>query len=245
MCNDEQRVALVNGAQQFCGPAAARALADAGLAVFCHDAAFADEQARQDFGAANPGLTPLSGQTPEALVSAVLEHRGRLDVLVSNDGHPAVRAAIEDAELDDLRAALEALLVFPYAMAAAAVPAMKRQGAGKILFVTSGTPLRGLAKYSMYCAARGATNSLAVSLARELARFNIQVNAIAPNFVANPTYFPDSLLADEQARQKILSQVPMGRMGTAEETGALVAFLTGAGSDFITGRVIPLDGGWA
>jgi len=245
MSDSEQRVALVTSVEDFCGPPAARALSDAGLAVLCHAPGFADDATREEYTEAHPELTPLAEQSPEGLVRTVLEARGRLDVVVSNDVHPAVRAAIEDADLADLRAGLESMLVAPFALARAAVPAMKHKGSGKILFVSSGTPLRGLPKYSMYCAARGATNALTLSLARELARFNIQVNAIAPNFVENPTYFPPDLLADEQARNKILSQIPMGRLGTAEEVGALIAFLTGPGSDFITGRVIPIDGGWA
>jgi len=213
--------------------------------VVCHDPSFEDASARKTFAATHPDWQVSAEQAPGPLVAEVVERHGRVDVLVSNDVHPAVRARVEEADLDDLRATLEALVVAPFAMVAAVVPVMKPQGSGKIVIVSSGTPLRGLANYGMYCAARGGANALAVSLARELARHNIQVNAIAPNFVENPTYFPASLLAEEKNRVKILSQVPMGRLGRPEEAGSLVAFLAGSGSDFITGRVIPLDGGWA
>jgi NAD(P)-dependent dehydrogenase (short-subunit alcohol dehydrogenase family) len=97
----------------------------------------------------------------------------------------------------------------------------------------------------MYVAARGGANALAVSLARELAPFNIQVNAVAPNFVESPTYFPPALLADPQALAKITRNIPLGRLGKPGEVGALVAFLASNQADFITGHVMPIAGGWA
>ena len=99
--------------------------------------------------------------------------------------------------------------------------------------------------YAAYAAARGGTNALAVSLARELARHNIRVNAVAPNYIESPSYFPPDLLADEAARAKILRNVPLGRLGTPDEVAALIALLASERGAFITGRVLPVDGGWA
>jgi len=243
--NSSAPVALVTNVTGFCGQPAAEALAAEDFTVVCHDPDFADPAAREAYASAHPVLQPATAREPQALVGEVLAAHGRLDVLVNNDVYPAIRARVEAAALDDLRASLESLVVAPFALTAAAVPVMKERGQGKIIFVTSGTALRGLSNYSMYCAARGSANALVVSLARELARHNIQVNAIAPNFVENPTYFSAKVLDDEQARAKILSQIPLGRLGKPGEAGALVAFLAGPGSDFITGRVLPLDGGWA
>ena len=122
---------------------------------------------------------------------------------------------------------------------------LKARRAGKILFVTSATPLRGLPGYSMYVTARGAANALAVTLAKELARDNIQVNAVAPNYVESPDYFPAELLDDPKTRDKILANIPLGRLGKPEELAALIAFLASGKADFITGQVIPFAGGWA
>lgn len=239
------RVALVTHVTHFVGGASARALADRGATVVCHDETFADADAREAFRAANPGLHAVAEQTPPELVQRIAGDHGALDVLVNNDPFPAIRARIEDANLDDLRDGLEALVVRPFALTASVVPQMRARRAGKIVFVTSAAPFRGLANYSMYVAARGAGNALAVSLARELAAFNVHVNAVAPNFVESPTYFPETLLADPEARAKIESNIPLGRLGKPEEVGALIAFLASPGADFLTGQVIPIAGGWA
>jgi NAD(P)-dependent dehydrogenase (short-subunit alcohol dehydrogenase family) len=243
---ERRRVALVSNVNHFVGLAAAQVLASDGARVVCHDAAFADADARTRFAADNPGLEAAAEQEPAAVVAAALDAGGgRLNALVANEAYPAIRAPVEAAKLDDLRAGLEALVVRPFALIAAAVPAMKRQGSGSIVLVTSAAPLRGLPNYSMYTAARGGANALAVSLARELARYGVRVNAVAPNYVESPSYFPPELLADEAARAKILANVPLGRLGTPEEVGALIAFLASDRCGFITGRVLPVDGGWA
>ena len=133
----------------------------------------------------------------------------------------------------------------PFALTQAVVPAMREQRRGRIVFVTSATPLRGLPNYSMYVSARGAANALAVSLARELGRDNIQVNAVAPNYVENPDYFPPELVADAETLARIVKPIPLGRLGKPEELGATIAFLTSPGAGYLTAQVISVAGGWA
>jgi NAD(P)-dependent dehydrogenase (short-subunit alcohol dehydrogenase family) len=239
------RVALVTNVRHFVGAAAARELVRLGAAVFCHDAAFDAAAARQDFAAAAPGARPLAEQGPDALIGALEAAAGPLDILVNNDFHPAVRAPIEDADPAELRRGFEALTVTPFRFAAAAAARMKTRRRGKIVFVTSAAPLHGLPNYSMYAAARGAANALAVSLAKELAAFNIQVNAVAPNYIASPSYFPPELIANPEAMKKFSDKVPLKRLGTPDEVAAAIGFLASPGSDFITGHVLPVAGGWA
>ena len=107
--------------------------------------------------------------------------------------------------------------MFPFRMASAVVPQMKARKRGKILFITSASPLRGLPNYSMYVTARGGANALAVSLARELGRHNIQVNAIAPNYVESPSYFPPELVNDPEALARMTRNIPLNRLGKPEE----------------------------
>ena len=122
---------------------------------------------------------------------------------------------------------------------------MIAQGHGKIIFVTSATPLRGLPNYSMYVIARGAANSMAVTLAQELARDNIQVIAVAPNYVESPSYFPKSLTENPETLARITRHIPLGRLGKPEEIAALIAFLASERAGFMTGMVVPFAGGWA
>jgi NAD(P)-dependent dehydrogenase (short-subunit alcohol dehydrogenase family) len=164
---------------------------------------------------------------------------------VSNDDAPAIRAPLEEASVEDFRTGLEEMMVRPFMLAKEAVKPMKRQGGGRILLVTSAAPFRGLANYSMYAAARGGANALALTMARELAPHNIIVNAVAPNYVANPSYFPPKLLADPQALAKIERNIPLGRLGKPEEVGALIEFFAVGDCAFVTGHVVPIAGGWA
>ncbi|MCY4551157.1 MAG: SDR family oxidoreductase [Defluviicoccus sp.] len=241
----KDRVVLITNVEHFVGRPVAEELATLGATVACHDRSFTDAEAAEGFAAANPGLTVIREQTPAEIVAAATAELGRIDVVVCNDAGAAVRAPVETARAEDLRSALEEMVVFPFQLAGAAVPQMKQRRRGKILFITSATPLRGLPNYSIYVTARGAANALAVSLAQELGRDNIQVNAIAPNYVESPTYFPPELVADPEALAMMTRNIPLKRLGKPDEIAALVAFYASDKSDFITGHVMPFAGGWA
>ena len=229
----EGRVIVITHARHFVGPAAARVLAGYGATAVCHE------------GEAGPGIVVPAASEPEALIDEVVAAQGRIDALICNDAYPAVRAPVDEAEPGEMGRALEALVEWPYRLIGRAVPAMKAAGAGRILMVTSAAPLRGLANYSMYATARGAGNALVKSLSLELAPFNIQVNAIAPNYIRNPTYFPPELLANEKAMAKMLSNIPLKRLGEPEEVAETIAFFASDKCGFITGHVVPIAGGWA
>ncbi|TVQ29670.1 MAG: SDR family oxidoreductase [Geminicoccaceae bacterium] len=235
-----QRI-LVTHVRGFLGLPAARACAAAGAHVLCHDPSFVDAAARAAFKRDEPNLMPIAGQTPAALASEC----GPLSCLIANHDHPAIRAPFAPAATDELQAALQALCVEPFALAAALVEGMRVRGGGKLIFVTSAAPLRGLAHYAPYVTARGAANALARTLAIELAPANVKVLAFAPNFVASPTYFPDELLADPAQRARIEAHIPLGRLATAEEAGTALAFLASPAADFFTGSTLPYSGGWA
>ena len=241
----KDRVVLITNVEHFVGTPVAAELVAQGSIVVCHDASFYSEETAGAYVAANPDFGVTRAQTPADIIGDVTATHGRIDVVICNDAGAAVRASIEAADPDDLRVALEEMVVFPFQMASAVVPQMKARKSGKILFITSATPLRGLPNYSMYVAARGATNALAVSLAQELGRDNIQVNAIAPNYVESPTYFPPELVNNPETLAKMTRGIPLKRLGKPEEVAALVAFYASDQSDFITGNVMPFAGGWA
>jgi NAD(P)-dependent dehydrogenase (short-subunit alcohol dehydrogenase family) len=240
----QDRNILITNVSSFVGKPGCRALQDGGASVMAHDRSFTDAGTRSAFEADFPGARALMAQTPEELI-AEAEAIAPVDVLINNDDGAAKRAKIEDADPVDLREALESMVVWPFVLTGAMAPAMKERKCGKIIFVTSATPLKGLPNYAMYVTARGATNSLALSLAHELAGHNIQVNALAPNFVESPAYFPKELTENPETLAKITKNIPLGRLAQPEEVGRVLVFLSGNGSDFITGMVMPYAGGWA
>jgi len=126
----------------------------------------------------------------------------------------------------------------------AVTPQMIERKAGKIVAVTSAAPLRGIPKATGYCAARGAQNAFVRAAGIELARNNIQFNAVAQNYVENKTYYPPELLANEDMMKRMLKVIPAGRLGKGEETAYLAAFLASEYSNFFVGQVFPFSGGW-
>jgi len=239
------KVILLTQALHFIGPVAAPALVRAGARVAVSDPAFADPAVRDAFAAANPDLRVIAASNAHEMVTQVEASLGPIDVAISNDAFPAHRLPIAKATDADAEAAFAALALQPFAFARAVAPGMVARGRGHILFISSAAPLRGLANYSLYCAARGATNALAMALARELGPSGVRVNALAPNFVENEDYFPASLRADATAMAKITSQIPLRRLGKPEEVAATLTWLASDGSGFVTGQVIPFAGGWA
>ncbi len=167
------------------------------------------------------------------------------DVLVINLAEPPHGAAAE-AISDDEWARLFASLVDPMMRLVRAVAGpMKARGSGKIVAVTSAAPLRGIPFKTAYCAARGAQNAFIRAVGVELARYNVQVNAIAQNFVSNNTYYPDDLMQDEKFLAHLDKMVPSKRVAESAETARLALYLADPANHHMVGQIVPLAGGWA
>ena len=110
---------------------------------------------------------------------------------------------------------------------------------------TSAVALTGLPNYAAYSAARAGTNGLTRAVGREVARHGIQVNAIAQNFVENPTYFGADVLQNPEKLARVIRNVPAGRLARSEESARLAVYLASDEADFFCGQVIPFAGGWA
>lgn len=241
----DKRIAILTDATHFVGDAIAKRLSNDGYRVFAVDPVFTDANKRTAFESLAGNVTALTQHHAAEVVDYVMASEGQIDLLASNDAHPAIRAPLQDIAPDVLRDTLEALVVKPFEFASQAAKHMKARKEGKIVFLTSAAPLNGLPNYAMYCAARGAMNAAVKALAKELGPSNVQVNAIAPNFVANPDYFPPELMADPDKAPKILRNIPLGRLGKPEEVAAMVAQLASDDGEFFTGQVIAASGGWA
>jgi 2-keto-3-deoxy-L-fuconate dehydrogenase len=105
--------------------------------------------------------------------------------------------------------------------------------------------LKGLPGSAAYCAARGAQNAWIKAAGLEYAAKNVQINAIAQNYVSNPVYYPDDLVASERFQKHLNRNVPIQRVARPEEQAEFALFLASDNSDFFVGQVFPFTGGWA
>lgn len=242
---NENRVALVTNAREFAGLGSVAALLDSGFTVMCHDRSFVVEDSRKQFSQAYSGAIPLSEQEPLPLVQKALSAHKRIDVLVFNDVVPGSMNPVEKATPNEYRAVIEAGMIWPFSLAHAAVPQMKERGSGALIFITSGAALSPSPNLSMYSSARAGAVALSQSLAKELGPFNVQVNAICPNWFKSETYFSDERLArNPKLVERIRNDVPIQRLGEQHEMGALVAFLATQKSMPVTGQAIAFAGGF-
>ena len=241
----KDRVMLITNVEKFAGHGTTRVALAQGATVLAHDPSFEAAAARHKYESQFAGAQALPAADPAALVEMALKRHGHIDALVNNDAYPALRAPLSEARLEDYRDALEAMAVVPFRLTQLVAPSMRKRKMGRIVFVSSAAPLRGIGNYAPYVSARAAANGLVSSLAKELGRDGITVNAVGSNYVENPDYFPPALLANKDAMAKMTAQIPLGRLGKSHELGASICFLCSDGAGFITGHVLPHAGGWA
>jgi len=124
------------------------------------------------------------------------------------------------------------------------LPQMRARGAGKIVVMGSASALRGMKRTSTYSAARGAQLAWVQAAGVELARDGIRLNAIAQNFVDNPTYFPADVQANPAFQERLKREVPLGRLVSGDEDALFAAYLASDAADCFVGQVFPVCGGW-
>ena len=217
-----KRTALITCADQYMGPAIKTKFVALGLDVVAAESALLSEQAANE------------------LVTSV----DQIDILVANFAEAPMTGPVQSILNEDWLH-LFGVLVHPLMyISRAVVPQMLARKSGKIIAVTSAAPVKGLANNSAYCAARGAQNAFIKSIGLELARSNIQANAIAQNYINNQTYYPNEILDNEKFLDHVRRHVPTHKIGAAEETAELAAYLAGENCRHMVGQVIPLAGGW-
>lgn len=185
---------------------------------------------------------PLS---PPDAAQRVVQAAGAFDVLVANLAYPAPSTPAIGVGDDEWRQAFAALVDPLPRLVAAAAPAMIERRAGKILVIGSASALRGMKRASTYSAARGAQLAYVQAVGVELAPHQVQVNAIAQNFVDNPTYFPPEVQASPRFQERLAREVPLGRLVAAREDALFAAYLCSRAADCFVGQVFPVSGGWA
>jgi 2-deoxy-D-gluconate 3-dehydrogenase len=242
------RVALVTGAGQGLGRAMALALAEAGadVVLVARSRGAIEEAARAAAGLGRRALAiPADVAVPEEVERAVaraLEAFGAVDVLVNNSGVALVKPFV-DTSPEEWARVLAVNLTGAAHCCRAVAPGMIARGRGKIVNVASVLGARGLPGYAAYSASKGGLLALTRALAVEWARHNIQVNAIAPGWFVTP--MNERAFADARVRERLLRDVPARRTGRPEELGPLVVYLASGASDYVTGEVVFVDGGFA
>lgn len=213
---------LVTQADEFMGPALCRVFAAQGAEVVASTAALA----------------------PAAAATEVVQAAGTVDVLVANLALRAPTTPAVDVDDAEWRAVFAALVDPLPRLLRAAAPAMVARRRGKLLVVGSASALRGMKRASSYSAARGAQLAWVQAVGVEMAPHGVQVNAIAQNFVDNPTYFPPEVQAHPRFQERLAREVPLGRLVSAEEDASFAAYLCSPAADCFVGQVFPVCGGW-
>jgi len=240
-----KKIALVTNVLDFVGPPAVKALLEGGFFVVAQDPAFQDIKKLEDYKAKNPGTVPLGIRDQKQLIQHAWDHFKNVDVLISNDTFPAIHIPIEEADVEDLNATIQNVLVYPFVLMQEAIPRLKKQGRGNVIMITSCRTELPLAGGAIPDIARAGANALVKSLSIELAPFGIPVNAIAPNYLYSEAYFPKAKFIDDPiGREFIREVVPAGRLGEPEEIGELVSYLANMKGSFHTGTIIKFAGGW-
>jgi 3-oxoacyl-[acyl-carrier protein] reductase len=242
------RRALVTGASRGIGKATAIALARSGAAVAVGYSAHPESAEevvaalRSEYGVTAEALgADLSDPSAAAgLIERTMKALGGIDIVVNNAGITRDNLAMRLSD-DDWDSVIAIDLSAAFHICRAALRPMLRQRFGRIVNVSSVSGVIGNAGQANYSSAKAGLIGLTKSLAREVASRDITVNAVAPGFIE--TEMTTSL--GETVKQSAISAIPKGRMGTAEEVAAAIAFLVLPESGYITGHVLHVDGGLA
>jgi len=177
-------------------------------------------------------------------VDKLLADAGQIDGLVANFAQASPVAPVQSITDEDWHTVFSELVDPLMRIVRAVVPQMLERNQGKIVAITSAAPLKGVPNGSIYAAARGAQNAFIRSVGLELARENIQVNAIAQNYVKNDTYYAPDFIDTDKFRNHLQRNVPVQRLAEAWETAELALYLCSELSNFMVGQIIPFAGGW-
>ena len=229
---------VVTGAGRGVGLAIAKHFAQSGAAVVAVDM---DHEALEA-AAAGIGAIPVPADVADRsqvdhVVEAALERTGRIDVMVNNAGILRDRR-VWKLTAEDWSTVLGVHLSGTFHFTQACIPTFRSNGYGRIINVTSYTGIHGNVGQANYAAAKAGVIGFTKTVAKELAGFGVTVNAISPNA---ETRMIESI--PSEVRTGIEGSIPMGRFGDPDEMAAAVAFLASAEAGYITGAVLPVDGG--
>lgn len=239
------KVALVTGANTGLGQGIALGLAGAGADIAVAGYAPSDETGEKisqlgrgfiDIAADLSSLEPI-----DRVINATLEKYGRIDILVNNAGLIRRADAVDftEKDWDDV---MNVNIKSAFFMAQAAGRQMIKQGSGKIINIASMLSFQGGIRVPSYTASKSGIAGITKLLANEWAAKGININAIAPGYMATDN--TAQLRADEARSAEILARIPANRWGLPSDLAGAAVFLSSSASDYVNGAIIPVDGGW-
>ncbi|MFQ6026967.1 MAG: 3-oxoacyl-[acyl-carrier-protein] reductase [Dehalococcoidia bacterium] len=242
----EGQIALVTGGSRGIGAVIAQRLAKSGAKVgvnYNSSEDAANEVVQAINGAGGEALT-IGGdvsqeKSAEAVVKGVMDQWGRIDILVNNAGITRDRLLLR-MSADDWDEVLQVDLRSAFLCTKLVMPHLIRQRRGRVINISSVVGVGGNPGQANYAAAKAGMIGFTKAVAREVASRNVTVNALAPGFI-DTGGMVDQL--SEDTKQQILTRIPMGRFGGAQDVAEAVVFLAGRGGDYITGQVLTIDGG--
>lgn len=239
------KVAVVTGANTGIGQGIAIALAEAGADLALVGRSSADETAEKVRALGRKAVlirADLSTIEPvQEVVDRTLAELGGLDILVNNAGIIRRADAVDFTE-EDWDAVVDTNLKSAFFLCQAAGRHMIGQGSGKIINIASMLSFQGGIRVPSYTASKSGVAGLTKLLANEWAGRGVNVNAIAPGYIA--TNNTAALQADESRNRQILERIPSGRWGDPSDLGGAAVFLASSASDYVQGHVLAVDGGW-
>lgn len=243
----QDRVAVVTGGASGIGYAIARTFIDEGARVAIVDiSGERAHSASERLGASGAQLIVIAADIAdesqvEAMFDEVVERFGRVDVLVHSAGI-GVERTIFDTSLEEWNRVIRVNLTGSFLCARGAARRMAPKGFGRIVFLSSAAGLRGGTGRTAYGASKGGIIAMTRTLAVELAKFGITVNALAPGAIETELV---ARMHDQATRDSYLSGIPADRYGTPEEVAASALFLATDQASYVTGHILSVDGGFA
>lgn len=248
MSKENRRVAVINDGSFYVGPPLARDLAQRGYDLVIGDPA---EGLVEELGAHGARVVSVVGgrkvqhaDVAMELATTAMAQFGRIDSATMFSGR-VVTGSIAKSTRQDLDGLYEGCIVAPYNFLQAVLPVMQEQKSGQVLIITSAAGSRPTPNAPLYSAVRAGATMLARNAAAEMARHNVQVNAVGTNYMDFPEFLRASGANDPVVRTKIEAQVPLGRLGTVDEFSKFcMPFIDGT-SQFVTGQYVSFSGGWS
>lgn len=245
----KDKVVLVTGSSTGIGAAAARAFGKVGAHVVVHYARSAEkaEQVAEEIRAGGAKATVIAGDMSvsggsQKVVTDAIAKAGDLHVLINNAGHMVERRPWADYTDEGFAAVVDLNARSAAAASAAALPQFKKNGGGNIIHVTSIAARNGgSGGAGFYAASKGFVSTMTHGMAREMAAFNVRVNAVSPGVILTPFH---EAYSNEQQLAAAKATIPMDRLGVAEDCAGTFLYLAcDALSGYVTGQVIEINGG--